>query len=332
MIKHTQLTHLLLLVFVVILVTACGPQGNTTTSAESIDIGIIVQDHMQAAMETFQATMAERGYVEGQNITYHIYEFDSQVDDPAVPTAEEAQTFDIMLTLEAGDDDTEALGRAAALTNGETPILFTADNNFPFEAGYVDSVTNPGKNVTGVLQESADDKRLELFLDMIPDAQRIYVVYDTSDPDTQEIIDTLNTMAASLDIELVPVLATEVESLAADPPTDIDGIFPVKVHYEAAQAWFDFAREQQLPLSYEGYTGGFESPFALMNYTEDRSSVGVKLAGLADQILNGVNPGDLPVEKASFFLTIDLTIAEELNLEIPDGILEQADEIIRAND
>jgi putative ABC transport system substrate-binding protein len=58
--------------------------------------------------------------------------------------------------------------------------------------------------------------------------------------------------------------------------------------------------------------------------------VGVKqAAGLADRILKGVQPADLPVEMTEFFLAVNLQEAQVIGLDIPDDILSQADTIIR---
>jgi putative ABC transport system substrate-binding protein len=52
-------------------------------------------------------------------------------------------------------------------------------------------------------------------------------------------------------------------------------------------------------------------------------------ARLANQILQGAKPGDLPVEMADYFSAINLKTAEAIGLEIPDEILRQADTVVR---
>jgi putative ABC transport system substrate-binding protein len=55
-----------------------------------------------------------------------------------------------------------------------------------------------------------------------------------------------------------------------------------------------------------------------------------RLARYVGRILNGANPGDLPVEQASKHqLVIDLRVAREMKLQVPQDLLLRADEVIR---
>ena len=57
--------------------------------------------------------------------------------------------------------------------------------------------------------------------------------------------------------------------------------------------------------------------------------MGKQASRLVGTILNGVNPGDIPIERADFFLKINLAVAGELGIDVPEEILQQAHEIIR---
>lgn len=59
------------------------------------------------------------------------------------------------------------------------------------------------------------------------------------------------------------------------------------------------------------------------------SPVGGQAAWLADQILKGTKPADLPVKTPEFFLHINLKAATAIGLVVPDDILRQAHLVIR---
>ena len=89
----------------------------------------------------------------------------------------------------------------------------------------------------------------------------------------------------------------------------------------------DFAAEHRLPAIYE-YTyltrdGG------LMSYGPSVDAIFDRAAGLADRILKGANPADLPLELPTRFeLAVNLKTAKALGLTIPELILVRADDII----
>jgi putative ABC transport system substrate-binding protein len=67
----------------------------------------------------------------------------------------------------------------------------------------------------------------------------------------------------------------------------------------------------------------------LMSYGTNISERFSRAADYADKILRGTKPGDIPVEQPTKFdLTINLTTAKALGLEIPPVLLARADEII----
>jgi putative ABC transport system substrate-binding protein len=71
-----------------------------------------------------------------------------------------------------------------------------------------------------------------------------------------------------------------------------------------------------------------ERPY--MSYGPDLRDVTRRSASYVAKILKGTKPSDLPVEEISKFdLVIDLRLAHELGINVPQELLFRADEVMR---
>jgi putative ABC transport system substrate-binding protein len=89
----------------------------------------------------------------------------------------------------------------------------------------------------------------------------------------------------------------------------------------------DFAAQHRLPAIYEydflPHDGG------LMSYGPDMDAILDRGVGLADRILRGAKPADLPLELPTRFqFAINLKTAKAIGLTIPEAILVRADDVI----
>jgi putative tryptophan/tyrosine transport system substrate-binding protein len=66
-----------------------------------------------------------------------------------------------------------------------------------------------------------------------------------------------------------------------------------------------------------------------MSYGPDQALIFDRAAGLADRILKGAKPADLPLELPTRFqFAVNLKTAKSIGLTIPEAILLQADDVI----
>jgi putative ABC transport system substrate-binding protein len=89
----------------------------------------------------------------------------------------------------------------------------------------------------------------------------------------------------------------------------------------------DFARQHRIPtmldVAYLARAGG------LMSYGADEEELRRRAAILADKILKGAKPADLPMEQPTKFkFVVNLKTARSLGLTIPKSALLRADEVI----
>ena len=69
---------------------------------------------------------------------------------------------------------------------------------------------------------------------------------------------------------------------------------------------------------------------ALMSYSPNMDETMYRLATYVDRILRGANPAELPIEQISTYeLIIDLRIAREMRIPVPQELLLRANDVIR---
>jgi putative ABC transport system substrate-binding protein len=319
---HIQ--QLFLLAFLLIFLTACKGIEPPPTH---YTIGVLNRvPILELAFEGFKSGMTELGYIEGENVTY-IYEgaFPQIEDLRAASECLSAAEVDLILSI-----STEAT-QAIQEIGTDIPVIFTAVFD-PIAAGLIRNLQRPNGNLTGTYWGISEERRLEWLLHIAPMIKRIYIPYNPDDQSPVLSLARIQKIADSHDVELIIREArtlAEIESAVIDIPNDIDAILmlPDSLVSTQADSLIKVALERRVPFSTpssETVKNG-----ALFSFGLDITESGHQAARLADQVLQGIEPGELPVETAEFALTINLQTATAIGLEIPNEILLQADEIIR---
>jgi putative tryptophan/tyrosine transport system substrate-binding protein len=164
----------------------------------------------------------------------------------------------------------------------------------------------------------------------VPQATKIYVPYHPEDEVSLTSIKPLPEVAFQLGIELIrDEVRTPAEALATIQrmPTDAALFFVPAPSLEPISTLIEAATKRGITV---GSTNNSHlQAGALVTYGASLSAMGAQAARMADQILKGAKPADLPVETAEFFLNINLKTAKAIGRDIPDAILTQANTVIR---
>lgn len=283
----------------------------------------------------FKAGMAELGYVEGENITYDVQttEFDMAAYK-RILNKFVADKVDLIVVF-----PTEASVEAKLATQGtDIPVLFT----FALieGMGLVDSVREPGGNITGVRYPGPDIavKRFEILREMLPEANRIWIPYQRDYPIVASQFEVLYPVAEAAGVTLIEFpasspaeLEAELAARAQQDDVGMDAIMfivePLTVTPDNYVVIGKFAYEHKIPLGGAFMSvGGYSSIFGVNVKSYD---TGLLAAPLADKIFKGTPAGTIPVVSAENFVQFNYTAAQKLGVTIPEGLLSQADEIVR---
>ena len=231
---------------------------------------------------------------------------------------------DLILSLTA--PATKAAQKATAGT--DIPVVFVPVTD-PVGAGIVDSLKQPGGNITGVTFGVQEGRRLEWLIQVAPTIEQVYIPYNPEDQSAVLALEIVREAATKLGIELITREARNPEEITAaveNVPGEADAIFLLPDSVVGTRT-ADFVA-LQLPTS-AANPGDLKTQDVLTSYGVEQIGSGKQAVRLADQIFKGVKPADLPVEMGESSLAVNLKAAEAIGLDIPDEILRQADIVVR---
>jgi putative ABC transport system substrate-binding protein len=296
---------------------------------EPVRVGVIaLTDVDNDTLAGFKTGMSEYGYVEGENIVY-ISEGPAGRVDRLEPLVRRTLEQDIDLIYVSSTPATLKVKELTA--ERPIPVIFSPVND-PVGAGIVPSLKQPGGMITGIKLPVGDTMRLRWLMDFAPQVRRIYFPYNPVDKSALESLRQIEEVAPVLQVELVKApMATPDEILKgiAQAPDGIDAIFlPRDSSIESKiREFVELSYQRRIPLSAPSLTQVRQG--ALYTYGFVHFEFGKQSARLADQILMGVSPADIPVELAENYLAINLVAAEKIGLRFGEEVLRRADMIIR---
>jgi putative ABC transport system substrate-binding protein len=312
------------LIVIGLLLAACG-----ITQPKTFTIGVInLTPVLDPVFEGFKAGMTEQGYIEGENVTY-IYEGPTGSIDKLESVAQSLLEVDVDLILSLSTPATLAGQRAT--TGTDMPIVF-APLTDPVGAGIIQSLTQPGGNLTGIMLGMQEDRRLDWLLKADPTIKQIYIPYNSNDRSPMLALEIVSEAASKLGVEIVTREARNAEEIVTateNIPETADAVFilPDSLVTTGIPDFVKATKELGLPLSVPSAEQVEQG--ALISFSSGLFSSGEQAARLAGQILKGAKPADLPVEMSEVVLLINLQTAEAIGLEIPDDVIRDAHIIIR---
>ena len=291
-------------VMTAIALTACSSSGSTEsaentettesteTSGDEYKIGILqLTQHpaLDKANEGFIAALDDAG------ISYTVDQQNASGDQPTCQTIAEKLVND-------GNDLIYAIATPAAQAvagmTKDIPVVISAVTD-PAESGLVADNAAPGGNVTGASDLTPVADQISLLKQLIPDAKTVGVLYCSAESNSaiqaqmaKEACEANGLEAVDFTVSSTNEIQTVVESMvgkvdAIYAPTDntiANGMGTVAI----------IANDNRLPLIC-AESGMLESG-GLATYGIDYYQLGYMAGEMAvDILVNGTNPGDIPV-------------------------------------
>jgi putative ABC transport system substrate-binding protein len=279
--------------------------------------------------DAFRQQMRTIGYIEGQNLVLE-RRWGEGDDDRLLKLAVELIGLKVDVLVTGGVNAAVAAKRATS----RIPIVMATGAD-PVAVGLVNSLRQPGGNITGMTSVQADlaGKRLELIRLIAPHAARIGVLWDERSPGSRVVVRETEVAARSsgLAIRSLPVRSSaaldQAFATAAREGMGALDIINSPMLLTDRQRLADLALRHRLPTvvgSREYVEAG-----GVVGLGTDYPDLFRRAATFVDKILKGAKPADLPVEQPTKFeLVINLKTAKALGLTIPPSLLLRADHVI----
>jgi putative ABC transport system substrate-binding protein len=292
-------------------------------------VGVVVPASPLAFLEAFQMQLNQLGWREGSNL--ELFVADAQGDPAALPRVVSAMiSFGPDVIVSASNRSHIAL-RDATTT---IPIVAVAALD-PVRLGLSESLSRPSRNFTGNIGfiEELMGKRVELLREALPQAKRIGLLLDPSNPAFPETHDAAANAARQFGLSLVVLgYRSSAEILPA-----VD-----RARQESLDAIIVVPDAMAIPIMAEviGKIDSFGLPTLCFDSRDmpfgatfvvggDRAALWRDAAVIVDRLLRGAALADLPFSRPTkVFTAVNLRAARRLGIEVPLAIIARADEVI----
>jgi putative ABC transport system substrate-binding protein len=226
--------------------------------------------------------------------------------------------------------------RAARAATTTIPIVFLIIAD-PVAQGFVPSLARPGGNITGFAAEEASmgGKWLELLLEIAPRVGRVHFVFNPATAASPAMFQSAAGGAgvpATVERMVAPVSSeADLERLVAEAGR-MQGrhglVFqPDPWLFTRRTLVAGLAARHAVPAIHAYRDTA--SAGGLISFGIDRVDIFRRSADYLHLVLNGANPGELPVQMPTRFeLVVNLRAARALGLDPPLALLARADEVI----
>lgn len=223
--------------------------------------------------------------------------------------------------------------RAAKGATTTIPVVANDMESDPVLSNFVQSLSHPGGNITGVFSDfpKFGTKWIELLKEVVPRLSKVVIMADpASGPVQREAVQSA-ARGLSLQQELIEVRSVGQLDAAFARAREIepDAIIMLAspIFGTDPKLIARLARESRLPIatifSDVARAGG------LLSYGPGLIASIRQTGGMLSKVLKGVSPADIPIERPTTFeLVINMDTARALNLDVPASILARATEVI----
>ncbi|GAB6179500.1 ABC transporter substrate-binding protein [Desulfotomaculum defluvii] len=189
--------------------TGCSSSTKETSTAtddseKKYTIGITqIADHpsLDNCRTGFIEGLKAEGFVEGENVTFDYKSAKGEIATAnTIATSFVGNNYDLICAIATPSAQTAY----TAASEKKIPVVFSAVSD-PVAAKLVNSLDKPGKGSTGTSDVIPVEKQLEMIRAFMPKAQKIGILFNTSEPNSATQIAMYEAAAPKYNFEIVKV-------------------------------------------------------------------------------------------------------------------------------
>lgn len=308
-----------------------GSSGGEGNGKDKVTVGmtqIVEHPSLDAASKGFKKGMADNGYKEGDNVTYKSE--NAQNDKANSVTIAKSFVSDKVDLIFANATPS---AQAAANATSDIPVVFTSVTD-AVGAKLVDSMDEPGGNVTGTIDNHPDaiPKTVKFMDEQMDDVKTVGMIYNSGESNSVTQVKQAAKAMKDTDLKLKKVTvsnSSEVLQAAKSLAGRADAIYIITDNtvVSALDSVLKVAHENKIPV----FTGELDSvkEGGLAAYGFSYEDIGYQAGEMAADILkNGKKPKDIPVEPPkNLKLVINKKAAKKMGVELKPEWDDMADYI-----
>lgn len=300
------------------------------TGDKMIKVGVshyVSHPVMDAVVDGIKLGFQNAGYIEGKDI-----QFDRQnAQGEAAANQQIAQKFassDYDIFMPIGTPPAQALVKLIK----DRPVIFGAVTD-PVAAELVQSLEQPGANVTGSSDITLYKEHLELLKRLVPNVKTVGIVYSPGEVNAQAGLKEVEKIAPSLGLTIKTAGVSssgEILTAARSLASKVDAFYMLadNVVVSGQEAYIRVALENKKPIISLDQSGVEKG--ALATVGTNYRMLGERTAEMAVRVLQGIKPTDMPVlgiRDADLFL--NTKTASAIGVKINQDDVDRAKQVYK---
>ncbi len=283
-------------------------------------------------MDGFKAGMVELGYKEGDNIEYIYRDAQGDLEKLKVFAKELVELKPDMIFVNTSP---ATLAIKESTKESNIPVVFSMVAD-PIGAGVVKGVASSENNLTGTSCAYIEiaPKRIEILKEADPTIKKVLVLYRAEDKSAGPCTDKIVAKGKELGLDIIPFKIAkkeDIENKLKDLKSgEVDAVMDPGDSMVSAAMDVIAKYSKEKKFVYMALSKGEVDAGATLGYAVDYFDLGKQTSLIANQILSGIKPQDIPFEQPRrWFFAVNQKMAKEIGITIPQDVVEKADYVVR---